>query len=137
LPLNETAPVTLGADGTLAVAGTLTGSVRLGAGAVYDAAATTGTFDDLQLSGATFKASKTAVAHVGSRLSGAAKLVLDGEWPGGDSPSKYVFATFDDYDDVKDMTWTSEENGFKRVTIDRANKQLVARFQKGLAIIIR
>ena len=137
LPLNATAPVTLGDGGTLAVAGTVSGSVRLGAGAVYDAAATTGVIEDLQLAGATFLASKTSVVTIGSALSGTAKLVLDGEWASGAAPSRYVFATFENYDDVKDVTWTSDEPGFKCVIIDRANRRLVARFQKGLVFIIR
>lgn len=137
LPLNATAPVTLGAGGSLAVAGTVSGSVRLGAGAVYDAVATTGEIEDLQFAGATFLASKTAVASIGSRMSGTAKLALDGEWPDGKTPTRHVFATFDDYDDVKDVTWTSSDPRFRCVSVERGKRQLVARFVTGFSIIIR
>ncbi len=137
LPRNEAAPVTLGAGGSLAVAGTLTGSVRLGAGAVYDAVASSGRIDDLQLRGATFKASKTAVAAVDARLSGTARLVLDGAWPNGMAPSKYAFATFSADADVADVTWTCDETNFSRVTVDHANRRLVARFRAETVIILR
>ena len=137
LPLNATSPVTLGTGGTLAVAGTVTGSVRLGAGAVYDAVATTGEIEDLQFAGGTFLASKTSVATVGSRMSGTVKLVLEGDWPDGKTPTRYVFATFDDYEDVKDVVWTSDSSRFRCVIVDRAKRQLVARFVTGFSIIIR
>lgn len=70
-------------------------------------------------------------------MSGIADLVFEDEWSGGEPPQRYVFATFDDYDDVKDVTWTSSQHDLSRVIVDKENGCLTAVFKRGLVLIVR
>lgn len=137
LPESDTSPLTLGKDGELTVAGSILGSIRIGAGAAFNAADSTGIVDDLQFQGGKFIATSAGPVHIASRMSGAADLVFAGEWAGGEPPQRYVFATFDDYDDVKDVTWTSSQHDLSRVIVDRENGCLKAVFKRGMLLIVR
>lgn len=137
LPESATSPLTLGKDDELSVEGSVLGSIRIGAGAAFNAADSTGAVDDLQFQGGKFVATSAGPVRIASRMSGTADLVFEGEWSGGELPQRYVFATFDDYNDVKDVTWTSSQYDLSRVIVDRESRCLKAVFKRGLVLIVR